>query len=114
MEALDVASTIRDWSVLYGAYSKYKKCDDGAIAEGFTESVVRMLADDWGSTAKLGPLAKRNRRFLAFVYRHINESADEKDLEKIVENVRTSDCEGISRSICTGIKARAEAALKAM
>lgn len=116
MKALDVAGTIRDWDDLYVAYSRFGKCDDGAIAEGFTESVARMLADNWVSTGKLAPPVRRDRdrRFLDFVYRHINESADQKDLEKILVNVRTRGCKNIGRSICMGIKRRASVALRAM
>jgi hypothetical protein len=114
IKALDVAGTIREWDALFKAYSDFKQCDDGAIAEGFTESVVKMLADDWKSISKLAALVKRDRRFLDFVYRHINESADPNDLEKILVNVKSIGCKNITQSICKGIKQRASAALKAM
>ena len=36
--ALDEAITLRSWDALYKSYKLYRQCDDGAVAEGYSES----------------------------------------------------------------------------
>lgn len=103
-EALDVASTLRDWDTFHMAYMRYRPCDDGAIAEGFTESVVRILVGNWASLEKLSKFAKKDPSFLRFVYRHITSSADPKDLTRIRNNLKKIGCATASCEICREIE----------
>jgi hypothetical protein len=50
-------------------------CDDGSIAEGFSESVTRLLADDWEALPALQSLTTMDASFQTFVLRHIDETA---------------------------------------
>jgi hypothetical protein len=47
------ASTLKNWDEIYKASKKIAHCDDGDIAEGYSESVTRLLANDWASVGKL-------------------------------------------------------------
>lgn len=103
-EALDIASTLRDWDALHVAYMRFLPCDDGAIAEGFTESVVRILVEHWASLGRLSKFAKKEPSFLHFIYRHITSSADPGDLKRIQNNLKkhgcpTANCEEICREV---------------
>jgi hypothetical protein len=61
--ALDAAVTLRSWGALYRSYRKFGQCDDGAIAEGYSESVARILFDHWNSLPCLAELAGVNAAF---------------------------------------------------
>jgi hypothetical protein len=112
--AEDAAAKLSDWKSVYHFHQHFLACDDGAIAEGVTDLVARLLATQWMSINDLASLGKTNISFLNFVYRHITESASADDLKKIASNARAGACEKSSQSICEEVGRRAEAALKAM
>lgn len=103
-EALNVASTLRDWDALHVAYKRFLPCDDGAIAEGFTESVVRILVEHWASLGRLSKFAKKDPSFLRFVYRHITSSADPEDLKRIQNNLKKHGCPAANCEICREVE----------
>lgn len=111
-EALSLAPTIRDWDALYSAFMHYQACDDGAIGEGFSESVARILVDKRESIGRLARIAKGNPKFLRFVYRHIDASLDPKDLQHIHDDFVKYGCGSLSQSSCKKIRATVNDALK--
>lgn len=114
-EAIDVVSTdIMNWTVLHDAYLRFLPCDDGAIAEGFTDIAVRILAYRWASLGELGTIAKSDPQFLRFVYRHITSSADPEDLKQIQNNLKKYGCLKTNRKICREIELAVSEALKEM
>src|SRR5579862_9488583 len=60
------AETLRSWDSVYKSYSLYRNCDDGAIAEGYSESVARILVDHWSTLDQLTVLTKKNPGFFRF------------------------------------------------
>lgn len=103
--ALEVASTdILDWADLYAVYLRFLPCDDGAIAEGFSDIVVRTLAHKWASLGKLGNIAKKDPGFLRFVYTHIDATTDPQDLQRIRDNLKKPGCPKSSANVCRGIE----------
>jgi hypothetical protein len=113
-EALDVASTLRDWDTLYAAYMRFLPCDDGAIAEGFTESVVRILVEHWASLGRLSKFAKKDPSFLRFIYRHITSSADPEDLKQILNNLKKHGCPTADCEVCREVELAVTRALEEM
>jgi hypothetical protein len=93
------ADSLRDWDQVYRSYKKFSQCDDGAIAEGYSDSVTKLLADDWKSFNRFVALANRNGDFRDFVLKHIDESVPADRLAKIVSNAR-SECPGGGRPLC--------------
>jgi proteic killer suppression protein len=67
-EAENAVDTMKSWSSIYSGFKKYKSCDDGGVAEGFTEAVVHLLASDWffesGSAAGIQPHHSARLRML--------------------------------------------------
>jgi hypothetical protein len=112
MQAEKAVAAARDWKSLHGVYRRYRQCDDGSIAEGFTESVMRVLVDKWSTLNDFSMLAKKDKVFADFVYRHIDESAGKADLLKVLENVKTN-C-GVGKDVCNRIRGSAESAIKAL
>jgi hypothetical protein len=111
MQAFDEADTIRTWDGLYRSYGLYRSCDDGAVGEGYSESVARILADHWGTLPRLADLGKKDGRFRQFVLRHVDASLDMKDIEEIKTRARTQ-CPRRLGTLCHELANEADAALK--
>jgi hypothetical protein len=103
--------TLRNWDSLYRSYKLYRQCDDGAIGEGYSESVVRILADHWNTLSRLVTLSRRDPRFRQFVLRHVDATTNPDDLKKIRINASTQCQPGLS-AICADLAKRADAAIK--
>ena len=110
-KALDEADTLRSWDALYASYSKYRSCDDGAISEGFSESVARIMVNHWSTMPQLGRILKKDGDFRQFVLIHLNATLDEKDLKKIKTKAR-SQCPASLTALCNEIMRKADSALK--
>jgi len=109
--ALDEAVTLRTWDALYTSYKAYRQCDDGAIGEGYSESVARILADRWNRLPRFAELAGKNAAFRAFVLRHVDSTLNTDDLEKIKENASTHCPAGLKKT-CNDLARQADQALK--
>jgi hypothetical protein len=109
--ALDEADSLRTWDALYRSYRLYRECDDGAIAEGYDESVARILVDQWSSLPRLASLAGGDAAFRLFVLRHINAVDDSDDLKKIRASAKTHCPNGLT-GLCAVLSKKADAALK--
>jgi hypothetical protein len=96
------ADSLKDWDQVYRSYKRFSQCDDGAIAEGYSDSVTKLLADDWTSFNRLLPITNRNRNFRDFMLKHIDESVPGNRLEKIADNVR-SQCPARGKRLCASI-----------
>jgi hypothetical protein len=108
--ALDEAVMLRSWDALYRSYTKFRYCDDGAIAEGYSESVARILADHWSTLPRFAKLSGKNAAFRAFVIRHLDATLDTDDLEKIKKNA-TNRCPSNLRNTCKDLAKQADRAL---
>lgn len=81
--AEEEAGGLRDWSEVHRSYVKYAACDDGSVAEGYCESISRVLDDRWTELPDLHALAQGDARFEGFVLRHLNETVPPKRLASI-------------------------------
>jgi hypothetical protein len=106
MAALKVAGTLRDWRDVSAAYQRYRYCDDGAIAEGFTDSIARLLASRWETLPEMAALTEKHPEFRSFVLRHVNASADPGDLKRIAE-LAGSKCPSQYTSLCAALRTQA-------
>jgi hypothetical protein len=61
MEAEKEADSLKDWDQVYRSYKRFSQCDDGAIVEGYSESITKLLAEDWKSSNRLLVLTNRSR-----------------------------------------------------
>ena len=89
MAAEDVAASLTDWKQIYGAFERFAHCDDGAIAEGFTESIVHLLATHWETLPQVAPFERKNASFRNFILRHIDDTADTEELKRVAYLART-------------------------
>lgn len=101
---------LRSWDALYGSYKSYRQCDDGAIAEGYSESVARILVDHWTSLPRLVRFADKDAAFLRFVMKHVDATLNMVDVQTIKTNAQTQCPPGLSK-ICAELMKQADFAL---
>jgi hypothetical protein len=105
------ADSLRSWDALYRSYKLYGRCNNASAAEGYSESVARILVDHWGTVRRLAKLVERNAGFRRFVLSHIDATLDMKDVEKIAARATKSCPQGL-RPLCSNLKKEADAAIK--
>ena len=103
--AEETASTLRTWPDLHATYVRYRHCDDGAIGEGFSESVSILVAEHGGDLKTLSNLTAKDRVFLQFVLRHLDETVPLDRWARIKANAKNR-CPANARSLCNGILSR--------
>jgi hypothetical protein len=99
MAAENEASTLKSWTAVHSSFRSYAHCDDGAIAEGYSESVTLLLANRWNTLPSLAKLVADDPHFERFVIRHINGTVPRERLVKIASNARR-DCPKDHRVLC--------------
>ena len=106
MAAEAEAGQLRSWSALHRSFERYGHCDDGAIGEGYSESVTVLLAEHWEALSQLKALATSDPRFRAFVLKHIDETAPGERRARIANHAK-SKCPEHHRDLCEAIIKRA-------
>jgi len=109
--AEQAAERLQNWSGVYDAYHHWAHCDDGAVAEGFSASVVRMLASHWEQFAAFQGFAEADGGFLVFVLGHIDASTPTRDLQRVIANAKQR-CSPDGKPLCAAVEKAAHAALK--
>lgn len=97
-----MAAKVTNWNQLHKLYKRYHQCDDGAIAEGFSESVSIILSQSWGQLGSLQLIIKKDASFETFVLNHLDETLPEERLQSI-ENLARNSCPGSARKLCDNI-----------
>lgn len=100
-------SSITSWGQFHSIYKAFQHCDDGAVGEGFSESVSLLLTSQWRSINQFARLAQKDKNFLEFVLKHIDETVPEERLRNI-ENNAASRCSVPSVSVCLAIRQSVE------
>jgi len=99
------------WEDIYKSCEKFKHCDDGYIAEGYSDLIVKTLAYKWDQVNVLMKLISKDKDFHAFVIRHIDATADKEELEMIIHNF-SKRCPKSTEKNCLEIKNEAKEALQ--
>jgi hypothetical protein len=105
MKAESEASNLETWQAVFGSYKKYRQCDDGSIAEGYSSSIATLLADHWGDIDQLTRLSSQNAGFRKFVLRHIDETMSFDQAKAIKKNIAQKCPSGASK-LCDEIRHR--------
>lgn len=102
MRAETEADSLRTWEQVFAAYERYRQCDDGAIAEGYSASIAALLADRWDDLEELLTLTHAHPKFEIFVLRHVDVTMTLDQGKAIQENVR-SRCPRGGSLLCAAI-----------
>jgi hypothetical protein len=99
------AKNIKDWDTLYDSFKRFAACDDGAIAEEYSDSISYLLVHEWTSLDVLGKFTSTDKNFEQFVLRHIDMTIPVDTLETIGENARLR-CASKLLQLCGSIESR--------
>lgn len=101
---------LTSWQVMNDNFTRFHQCDEGSIAEGNSEAVIRLLVDKWETLPKLSVLTRQNAAFETWVLSHIDSTLDSGDLQTAV-NLATSQCPASESTLCRKIVKAAQAAI---
>ena len=99
------ASSLRTWQQIFNSYQRYRKCDDGAISEGYSSAVASLLAAHWDQNQDLLSLVKAHPEFERFVVRHLDDTMTQDQDVQIQNNVQRA-CPKQAAHFCAAVKRR--------
>lgn len=91
------------WRSIESVFRRFSKCDDGSIAEGFSDRISRLLADHWEQVPDLVALSRATPGLESFVVRHLDETISLSDARKI-EKLALNSCPRGAGALCNRIK----------
>lgn len=101
-QAQEEAGQLSDWESIHRSFKRFAQCDEGAISEGYSNSVSQLLAHRWNHLDAMIRLTASDHEFEQFVIRHIDESMTEDEANSIVENARLR-CPREAKQFCKSI-----------
>jgi hypothetical protein len=108
MRANEGSTSLRNWAEVYKAFKQFGQCDQAAIAEGYSDSIARLLSRQWDTVDLLNRLTLHDRSFEQFVLRHVDELMTPDQAAAIRKNAE-SQCPSDAKRLCKSIVARIEA-----
>ena len=96
------ADQLKGWNAVYLSFLRYAPCDDGAIAEGYRDSVAKLLANHWAELQDLRRLTLESPEFSEFVMRHI-DGLMSPDEAKLIEQNACLHCPAHGKALCRSI-----------
>ena len=100
-EAQKEADQLRDWDSVYRSFKRFAHCDEGGIAEEYSDSVGRLLARDWKHLNAFVRLTA-DQDFEQFVIRHVDETMSEDEAGLVINNARLH-CPSGAKRLCKSI-----------
>lgn len=100
-----------NWRSLQMHQRKFAACDDGELGEGYSDAVVHLFASKWDQFGAFAAIAKTNAAFQRWAVRHIDATASDDDLKKIVLNANTCTDDVKVGNLCKIVWQSAENAL---
>lgn len=111
IEAESSVSRLNNWDDIYKSFKRFRHCDDGAIAEGYSDSIVRLSAERWHELEVLIKRTSSDKDFYTFVLKHIDATADKSEIEEIIIN-SGKHCPESAKAMCSAIEDAAKKALR--
>lgn len=99
------ASSLANWAEVHRSYKAFAQCDDGAISEGYSDSVARLLSVGGDSFGELNRLVEDDRGFERFILRHIDELMSPAQAQTILDDA-TLHCPLRAGQLCKAVVAR--------
>ena len=99
------------WSQLSQHQKTGVACDDGYFAEGYSDLVVRLLANEWKDFNAFVAVARIRPEFYSWAVKHIDETASPEDLKKVISNASSCRADRRLGRFCRDVYSAAEQAL---
>lgn len=106
-ESEEIAAYLNSWDEVFSAWKNYKHCDDGAIAEGFSESITKILSTKWTENGHLIELIEANPKFEGFILMHIDLTVPKERL-KTIGHLAKMKCVSATPEFCLKVLERVE------
>ena len=90
---------LTSWQKVYDAYTKFVQCDDGAIAEGYTDKISDLLAYNWKAIGELLKFIRINPQFERFILEHVDTLTTQDQAKAIIANSR-EHCDATAAEFC--------------
>lgn len=78
-----------NFNQLYKSWQDYRHCDTGALAEAYTDSLLRLMVE-WKSVDALAAAMQKDPEFKEWVYARLKSPAAKDDQPAIYSRVRSS------------------------
>lgn len=95
-EALD---GLTDWHRVHASFRRCGHCDDGGIAEGWSDVIARLLTEEWPTVSVAAGLSRKDPAFRPFLLRHVDELMSPEQARAVVEAAEHR-CPRDSRELC--------------
>lgn len=99
------------WSSLRRHQKTFGSCDDGALAEGYSDAVVSLFAHKWDQFHLFVFLADKDPEFRRWAIRHIDPTASSDDLKRVARNATRCSGSTNRKILCQEIGRAARDAL---
>lgn len=76
------------WPQLQKAWQDYKHCDTGAVADLYTDALMRLMTD-WKGMDALASSMQKDAQYKEFLYAHIKSPAAKDDYAMVYSRART-------------------------
>jgi hypothetical protein len=96
---------LNTWEKVARGRAQFSNCDDGGVAEGFSDAVARLFAHHWADIPALVSLIHTQPGLEPFVLAHLNESDDYDDL-KAIRVLASHQCPATAASRCVKLVKR--------
>ena len=104
-QATNVASRTTTWPSFRDAIASARGCDDGWIAEAYSDQVSLMLSEHWAEVGELGRVCTSDPWLCEFVLKHLDETVPADRLLRIRDLAHT-ECPKEQRKLCKQIRKR--------
>ena len=85
---------VLNWPQLQKAWADYRHCDTNGVADGYTDALMRMLAD-WKGIDALAAATQKDAQYKEFIYAHIKSPAAKDDHALVYSRARTGCPKGL-------------------
>ena len=96
-----MVASIKDWRELYSSFNADHSCTGEAFVEvwsAYSETVARLLAEQWNDLDKLSKLTTAHPGFKRFVIKHLSdETIPESTLSKVREHAQHERASGMEQ-----------------
>ena len=107
-----LVSAASGWGSLLRHQKAFHSCDDGALAEGYSDAVVTLLAHRWDQFDAFVRLSSRSPTFRQWAIRHIDATTSPEDLTEVLGNAAKCTGSDNAMHLCREIAAAARKALE--
>jgi hypothetical protein len=97
---------LTNWAAIYRSFKQYGKCDDGGIAEGYSDAVARLLTEQWATVTTLAKQVQTDPMFGRFVLDHVDSLMSPEQNRTIIENA-SNRCPYSAKQFCKRLEAQA-------